>query len=344
MMQQKTSEHMPFHLRKTHTRLWSLDAGIAMVVTDLHGDWGTYARYRDRFIALHATGQADCLIFTGDLIHREPGESPDSSLDIVLDVMALRRRYGEAIIYLCGNHELPHLYGFVLGTGATEFTPGFEMALNRSGRRDEVLALFESLPFFIRTTAGVCITHAGASLPLADAIRASKLFGWSHQALRDWADEHLADADRAELRSGYARLSGADSYLAMARRYLAVDGPYDARYDDLLRGFMVTAHPDFPTLRAALFTRCEQEDSETAYAVRLAAAFEQLSAGGIAQHVLVAGHQATSGGHAIVAERHVRLSSGPHAQIRSAAQYLLFDSARAIQGVADLVTELQHLA
>ncbi len=334
---------MPFHLTKTYPRLWSLDAGVAMVVTDLHGDWDAYARYRDRFIALHTAGQADCLIFTGDLIHREPAEGADRSIEIVLDILALRARYGEAIVYLCGNHELPHLYGFVLSKGAIEYTPGFEEALSQSGRRDEALALFESLPFYIRTAAGVCITHAGASLPLIDAPQAAALFDWSHQALRAWADERLADADRAELRSGYARLSGADSYVAMARRYLAVDGPDDPRYDDLLRGFMVTAHPDFPRLRAALFTRCEQEDGAATYAVRLAAALDRLSGEGATQHVLVAGHLATPGGHAVVAERHLRLASGPHARPQSAAQYLLFDTARSVGGVADLWAGLQRL-
>ena len=37
---------MPFTLTKPYARLWSLDAGVAMVVTDLHGDWEAYARYR----------------------------------------------------------------------------------------------------------------------------------------------------------------------------------------------------------------------------------------------------------------------------------------------------------
>jgi hypothetical protein len=323
---------LPFHISKTYKRLWSLDAGIAMVVTDLHGDWDAYARYRDRFVTLHTAGQADCLIFTGDLIHREPSDGPDRSLEIVLDVLALRSRYGEAIMYLCGNHELPHLYGFVLSKGATEYTPGFEAALSQSGRRDEVLALFESLPLFIRTAAGVCITHAGASSALTDVIQAATLFDWSHQVLRDWADEHLADSDRAELHSGYARLSGADSYAAMVRQYLAVADRHDRHYDDLLRGFMVTAHPDFAILRDALFTRCEQDDSESAYAVRLAAGLDRLSGAGVAQYVLVAGHMATPGGHAVVAGRHLRLASGTHARPHSAAQYLLFDAARSVGG------------
>jgi hypothetical protein len=334
---------MPFTLTKPYPRLWSLDAGVAMVVTDLHGDWVAYARYRDRFIELHAAGQADCLIFTGDLIHREPGAGEDRSLEIVLDVLALRERYGEAIIYLCGNHELPHLYGFVLSKGDTEYTSPFEVALSHSGHREDVLALFESLPFFIRTAAGVSITHAGASTSLADREQAAKLFDWNHQAVRAWADERLAQGDRDELRSGYARLSGERSYDAMARRYLAVNGPDDSRYDGLLRGFMVTAHPDFGIIRNELFTRCEQEDGEEAYAARLAAALECLSIGYPPQRVLVAGHMATPGGHIIVAEWHLRLASGAHAHPAAAGEYLLLDTARSIHRVEDVRLALQSV-
>ena len=76
-------------LSKPYPRLRSLDAGKAMVVTDLHGDWDAYQRYRDRFVDLQASGQADYLIFTGDLIHRED-DGPDQSLEIVLDVISLQ--------------------------------------------------------------------------------------------------------------------------------------------------------------------------------------------------------------------------------------------------------------
>jgi hypothetical protein len=325
---------MPFQLSKSYPRLWSLDTGMAMVVTDLHGDWEMFARYRDRFIELHDTGRADFLIFTGDLIHREPGAGPDRSLDIVLDLVSMRERYGDAVICLCGNHELPHLYGFVLGKGAVEYTSPFEAALSRSGRRADVVQLLDSLPFFLRTAAGVCLTHAGA-FPQMDAAQAARLFNWSHQALRDWADAQLDAADRDELRSGYARLSGAASYDEMARHYLAVAGPDDLRYDDLLRGFMVTAQPDFRTLRAALFTRCEQEQGEAAYAERLDAVLIHLSAGYVPQRVLVAGHMATDGGHAVIAGQHLRIASGAHAQPQTAAQYLLFDTARSADNAED---------
>ncbi|MFL5806538.1 MAG: metallophosphoesterase [Roseiflexaceae bacterium] len=334
---------MPLSLTKTSVRRWSLAAGVVMVVTDLHGDWEAYARYRDRFVDRHAAGQADCLILTGDLIHREPDDGPDRSLEIVLDVLALRERYGDAIVYLCGNHELPHIYGFVLGKGPVEYTSAFEAALSRSGRRRDILTLFDSLPFFICTAAGVCIAHAGASAPLTEHALAARLFDWNHQALRDWADARLAEGDPSELRSGYARLSGESSYKAMARRYLAVARASDPRYDDLLRGFMVTAHPNFAILRAALFARCEHEEGEAAYAAQLASALDQLSIDSMAQRVLVAGHIATPGGHAVVAGRHLRLSSAAHARPRAAGQYLLFDAARSVGRAEELCAGLQSV-
>jgi len=330
---------MPDQLTTTYPRLWSLDAGVAMVVTDLHGDWEAYVRYRDRFVDLHARGAADWLILTGDLIHREPGDGPDQSLNIVLDVLALRERYGAAIIALCGNHELPHLYGLVLGKGATEYTPAFEAALSRSGSRAAVRDLFDALPFYVRTAAGVSVTHAGAFTTGIGA--ATALFAWNHHDLRAWVDARLSGADIAELRSGYARLSGAASYNALARHCLTVTGEDDPRYDDLLRGFLATAHPDFRLLRAALFTRCEQEYGEADYAAYLTALLEQLSAGYAPQRVLVAGHMQVRGGHTVVAGRHLRLASAAHATPREAGQYLVFDTTRAIEGVVDLKTSLQ---
>jgi len=209
------------------------------------------------------------------------------------------------------------------------------------GRPRDILALFESLPFFIRTAAGVSIAHAGASAPLADRAQAARLFAWNHLALREWAEERLAEGNRAKLRSGYARLSGESSYDAMVRRYLAVPGPTDPRYDDLLRGFFATAHPDFRIVRSALFTRCEQEDSEDAYTARLAAALERLSVDYLPQRLLVAGHLATPGGHIVVAERHLCLASGAHARPAASKAYLLFDTARSIESIDDLLSGLQ---
>ena len=63
------------------TRVIDLEAGMAMVVTDLHGDWDAYQRYRDHFLDLRANGRADYFILTGDLIHYEGSETEDKSLE-----------------------------------------------------------------------------------------------------------------------------------------------------------------------------------------------------------------------------------------------------------------------
>jgi hypothetical protein len=334
---------MTIFLRKTYPRLWSLEAGLAMVVTDLHGDWAAYQRYRDRFVDLHAAGQADYLIFTGDLIHSEqPGET-DKSVEIVLDVLALQESYGPAIIYLSGNHEMPHLYGVALSKGDRLYTPEFENALNHSGCRAEVMALFDSLPFYLRTRAGVSLTHAGAPAPIAKPEVAQLLFGWSHQQLLTRINELLGTEDLAALRNGYAKMQQAD-YEALAKYYLAVSGPDDPRYNDLLRGFIVGNLPLFTEiLWPALFTRCEREYGLADYRIFLQILLSELSLDFTPQQILVTGHITIPGGHQIVAPRQLRLASAHHATPHEAGQYLLFDTAQPIANIEDLCTKLHSV-
>ncbi len=331
---------MTFTLTKPFPRLWSLEAGVAMVVTDLHGDEDAYRRYRDRFVDLQAKGQADCLIFTGDLIHRENPVEPDKSVEIVLDVIALQAHYGQAIIYLCGNHEMPHIYGISLAKGDKVYTPTFEAALSSSQRRTEVISLFDSLPFYVRTRAGVTLTHAGAPAASADPTTAPQIFNWSHQSLLAQADQTLATEDAAALRSGYAKLQHAP-YDLLAQHFLAVSSPTDPRYNDLLRGFLVGNVPLFNQLLwPALFTRCEQEYGLADYRIFLDALLQELSQGFYPQQVLVAGHMTIRGGYQVVAQRHLRLASAHHATPREAGHYLLFDVARPVQRVEDLLPGL----
>jgi hypothetical protein len=334
---------MALSLEKTYPRLWSLRAGVVMVVTDLHGDWDAYRRYRDCFVDLHARGQVDGLAFTGDLIHAEPAAGPDRSLEIVLDVMALRASYGAGVMYLCGNHEMPHIYGISLAKGNREYTPTFEAALTESGRRDDVVALFNSLPFYVRTRAGVSLAHAGASPSLADPANAQKIFNWRHRELLDWAEGILVGQDVAALRRSYAKLSQAPSYQSMAQHYLCVSGPGDPRYDHLLRGFLASSAPSFDLLWSALFTRCELEYGPADYAIFLDAMLKELSRDFHPQHVLVSGHIVASQGHAVVAQRHVRLASGIHARPRESGKYLIFDAARPVRSATDLLGGLKSV-
>ena len=329
---------MTLQLTQSYPRLWSLEAGVVMVVTDLHGDWDAYRRYRDRFVSLQANGRADGLIFTGDLIHGEEPDKPDKSLEIVLDVLALQASYGPAIIYLCGNHELPHIYSISLTKGEKLYTSIFERALNQSGRRAEIMALFDALPFFIRPRAGVTVTHTGASAPFAEPDHARQLFNWSHQGVLTWADELLTQEDFDSMQRGYARLQGGPSYEAMARYYLNVSGPADPRYNDLLRGFFASSHPSFDQiLWPALFTRCEKEYGLADYTIFLDAMLTELAVDFYPQHIVIGGHNAIQGGYQVATPHHLRLASGYHAKPREAAQYLLFDAGQPIDHIQDLL-------
>src|SRR5215468_5794930 len=117
-------------------RILDLNAGMAMVVTDLHGAWDVYRRLRDLFLNERAKGSVDYLILCGDLIHNESTEEFDASLEMMVDVMSLQAELGkDRVMMLLGNHELPHIYGLTLAKGAIEYTPRFEAALTRLDQR-----------------------------------------------------------------------------------------------------------------------------------------------------------------------------------------------------------------
>ncbi|MCB0209476.1 MAG: metallophosphoesterase [Anaerolineae bacterium] len=311
-----------------------------MVVTDLHGDWDVYERYRDRFAHLHANGQADYLIFTGDLIHAEKPEI-DKSLEIILDILALRVTYGKAIILLCGNHEMPHIYNITLARGSHHYTPHFEKALSQNQWRSEVIDLFKSLPFYIRSHAGVSLTHAGAPALFAEQAHALKLFHWNHQEIFNWAESVMARENIVSLRNGYSRLNKGIPYNTLAHYFLAVSGPDDPRYDDLLRGFIASSHPNFEGLLwPALFTRCEEEYGLADHRIFVNALLQALSIDFAAQKCLVTGHITIKGGYQLVTNQHLRLASARHASPRHAGRYLLFDTCKPINNAKDLLNNL----
>jgi hypothetical protein len=308
-----------------------------MVVTDLHGDWDAYRRYRDHFLTLQARGQADYIIFTGDLIHSDGPPQADRSLDIVLDVLALRESLGEQLIYLLGNHELPHLYGITLSKGKHVYTPRFEAAMGE--HRQTIMSLFDGLSFYVRTRGGVALCHAGAAAELTPPGTLARVLRHSHRQLRETAAALIADEKRPALRAGFAKLSG-EPYDYMARHYLAASGPGDPRYDDLLVGFLVSSYPAFDLLWAALFTRNEQQYPRQDYAIFLDALLRDLSNGYHRQEALVTGHVPCQGGYTLVTDRQLRLASGPHAHPYPSARYLLFDVARPVRRADELLERM----
>lgn len=334
---------MPLQVEKTYQRLWSISSGTAMVVTDLHGNWDIYQRYRDCFIELYTQGKADGIIFVGDLIHSDSEGIPDNSLEIVLDILRLKDRYKDNVTYLCGNHELPHIYGFGLGKGKKVFTRPFEAALSQTPYRSQVIDLFRSLPFYLRTAAGVTITHAGAIPKMANEEDALMVLNWSHKACLAKAQEQLEAMGVEGMRRAYAKLSGVESYGELARDYLAVTGEDDPRFDDLLRGLFAMMEPDFKVMKSALFTKCESEFGKREYTEIVSNMLKFFSLGFQPQQFLAAGHMNVSGGYDLIGGNHFRFASGKHAAPLEAGCYLLMKMDERVTKIEELVEKLYSI-
>ena len=317
-------------------RAVDLSQGIACVVTDLHGQWEPYTRYRDHFLALHEQGEADSLIFLGDVIHGYGPPEEDASLSILWDIMQLQAELGSrTVILLLGNHELPHIYGVTLAKGEINFTARFEHALGEY--REPVIAFLKSLPFAVRTAGGVMMTHAGAAPGTATPEAAQRLLDFSHQALLEEADRLLAQQEAEKLIRDALGLDPGE-YEEMARYHLAVSGPNDPRYNDLLRGFVVTnLKPEWPLLWDFFFTQCEAGLLPSAYSNILARFLEVYSPPEMPQRVLVTGHIPVSDGYAIIAGQQLRLASWAHAIPQESGCYLLFDVAAPIENARQLL-------
>ncbi len=331
---------MSLLLEKPYPRLWSILSGTIMVVADLHGNWELYQGYRDRFIDLYQRGEIDGIVFIGDLIHSDSEGIPDKSLEIVLDVLQLNATFGDDVIYLCGNHELPHILGFGMASGNRIFTRPFEVSLSQTPYRSEVIGLFKSLPFYLRTASGVTITHAGAIPEMADREISLKVLNWDYESCLARANEQLVEMGVEGMRRAYAKLSGVETYTELAQEYLAVSGEDDPRYDDLLRGFFVTMESDFKILRSALFTKCESEFGDEAYSLAVEGMLKQFSVGFRQQYFLVAGHMNVSGSYQIVGNNHFRFASGKHATPVEAGKFLVLDTKNQINRIEELVEQL----
>ena len=326
-------------------RVIDLEQGIAMVVTDLHGAWDVYRSLRDRFLDQHQQGNIDRLIICGDLIHGDGGDDPDSSLEMLLDILSLQVELGsDTIIMLLGNHELPHIYGLSLAKGPIQYTPGFEAALTRLDqhyrsiyRRKNVLDFLAGLPFFVRTKAGVLLTHAGASSHVASVSLMERLLNIDHHKLVASADAELRNYDIESLRRGYAHFTGT-SYVDQAKHFLAVSGPADPRYNDLLRVlFLSGQNTDFDLMWNTLFSQNELNDKK-AYPATVKRFLDYASkVSPWEQRVLTAGHIPVKDGFSLVGPQQLRLASYTHALPKTAGSYLLLDCARPVKTASDLL-------
>ncbi|MGJ3238265.1 MAG: metallophosphoesterase [Anaerolineae bacterium] len=318
-----------------YPHLRHFDDGVAMVVTDLHGEGVIFDRVLQTFFDLREDGKADRLIICGDLLHiRRSAE--DHSLRMIREVMRWQEKLGDdTIIMLMGNHEMPHIYSLAFSKGDEEYTASFEHTLTASGHRQPVMDFLRSLPFYATTHAGVLITHAGASVAVTEVADVQNLLTFDHQALLHLGDDLIRNQIDIEM------LKADEAYQRDARAFTAVDDVDDPRFTHLLRGQIIANREDqFHFLWDVLFARNEQKWGE-AYPVIVDKFLEAVSeAIGQTQRVVLSGHIATQGGHAIVTPHHLRLSSYAHAHPHSTGVYLLLDCGQAVTSADDLLPAL----
>ncbi len=316
-------------------RAVDLEEGVAFVVADLHGAWEPYVHYRDKFLSLREQGAADVLVFLGDIIHGYGPPEEDHSLPMLWDIMQLQRDLGpQTVIMLLGNHELPHIYGVTLSKGDLVFTPRFEHALGQ--HRPYVIDFLKSLPFVIRTSGGVMLTHAGAAPGVATPDIAERLLSFSHDDLLQEVDRLLKRDDVLDLLEAYLKVD-LEQYDRLARHYLAVTGPGDPRYYDLLRGFIVSNLVEWIPLWDFFFTQCEAGMSLSMYRQTLERFLTVYASPEVPQRVLVAGHMNARDGREVVADLQLRLASWAHAVPEESGCYLLFDVTQPVETAADLL-------
>ncbi len=329
----------------TYPKAIDFKSGKAIVVTDLHGNGQIYNHIRDTFLKLHASGEVDRLIICGDLIHGYGNEAEDSSLPMLLDVMSLQKTHGaDTVVMLMGNHEMPHIYSIVLSKGSQTFTPRFEHALakldsnpNAKYKRSDVITFLKSLPFVIRTKAGVLITHAGATPAIKTQGDAEQLLNFDHDTLLEQANEWMQDYDVEALKSHR-------QYVAQVREMVAVESVNDPRFLDMLRGQLLSANSgQFQFLWDVLFATNEKGWSVEAYGVVLKAYLRAMSINSPSpQYVVVAGHIGVQGGHKLVTEQQLRLASYAHAHPNEAGQILILDCEAPVIKASELVPHLRQ--
>ena len=208
--------------------------------------------------------------------------------------------------------------------------------------RAHVMALLDSLPFYVRTAAGVMLTHVGASPVALQPANRDRLADFDHQQVIREADAWLAGRTLADLKAEYQRQTGCTDYDEEVAYWLGVDAPDDPRYRDLLRTLAFNRPESaLNLLWEAFFTRNEQSMPLGTYNQVAAQFLETWSAGAPApQRVLVAGHIPVAGGYQIVGEHQLRLASRAHAHPEETGRYLLLDCAAPVDTPDQLIDHL----
>lgn len=139
--------------------LTTIDEGVLMIASDLHGNREDYNQVRKRFNEMRDQGLVDKLVLLGDIIHAYPGYE-DYSVEILDDLID---NPNPDVSSVMGNHELATLYHLRIfragAEGVLTFVEDFEKVIE--GNRLKYIDFIRRMPYAIRTPGGVTIAHAG---------------------------------------------------------------------------------------------------------------------------------------------------------------------------------------
>ncbi len=146
---------------KLEQKILDIPEGRYMVISDLHGRHEDFIKVIEVWYDLEASGEADGLIFLGDLVHGR-GKWKDRSPGFIDMLIEMKCNQPESNCYaLLGNHELVHIYHAELWSSTYCYTEELETAIAHN--RDHYISFFENMPFAIRTQGGVLLIHSGGS-------------------------------------------------------------------------------------------------------------------------------------------------------------------------------------
>lgn len=164
------------------------DHGRLLVVTDLHGNFDDYSYYLNLW---DETDPDFHIVFCGDLIHGLD-EDTDGSVEILDDAIAKSGQYSN-FHTLLGNHEWAHITNREIYKNQKPLLLGFKNTISyRKGfvepHLTNYIKFFKTMPYFVRTSNGLFISHSGPS----DKVRSIGIFdelvesGYSCPILHDF--------------------------------------------------------------------------------------------------------------------------------------------------------------
>lgn len=328
-------------------RVLDISEGTAMVVSDIHGDWDIYRRYRDEFLQQRERGNMQIWILTGDIIHNDYTEY-DHSMEILSDLIRLQKTYGSSIIIpILGNHELPHIYGIFLMRGDMDCTSYWERNWAKLDPEagQAIMAFLKAMPLYIRTKAGVMLSHAGADANATLLYAMRILSNLDHNAILDKANAALEHYGREKFVEEYRQTLMLD-YAKAAQFFFGATGPQDPRYYYLARSRLLNQDKRYQLLWSVLFTYNEKHfENENQY-TKILQQFLQLwsKESPYPQKWIVAGHIAAPAGFEVICGQHLRIASFTHAIPTNEGKYLVFDCGNPNITMSHLVEKLRPLS